>query len=106
LVGDISLPVGVLGNLIDTVLNNGESLSDFVVFHIFFVVQLVCKFKQLIDLSFLVLFDLLSSLCPSGFLSFLALLAGNRGLLLAGTREGIQVLGRHGLRLRVHLNVF
>jgi hypothetical protein len=104
--GDIFLPVRVLGNLIDTVLDNSESLSDLVVLHIFFVVQLVGEFKQLIDLSFLVIFDLLSSLCPRGFLSFLALLAGNRGLLLAGTGEHIQVLGRHRLRLGVHLDVF
>jgi len=77
---DLFLPVGCLGQLIDSVLNDSEGLAHFVVFHVFLVIKFISEFKQVIDLSLLCIFHLPCSLSPSRLLraSFFALFASNR----------------------------
>ena len=75
--GDLFFPVGGLCDLVDAVLDDREGLSDLVVLHVLLVVELVCKFEQVIDFGLFVFFSLLFSHGPSWLLraSFLAFLS-------------------------------
>ena len=78
--GDLFLPVGGLGDLIDAVLDDRQGLSDLVILHILLVVELVCKFEQVIDLGLFIVFRLPSGHSPSRLLrAFLAFLSSRAG---------------------------
>lgn len=59
------LPVVVLLDLIDSILDDGQSLSDLIVLHVLFVVQVVCELNQLINLFFFLIFELFLAHGPS-----------------------------------------
>lgn len=59
LLSDLVLPVRILLNLVDAVLNDGECLSHLKVVHVLLVVELVCELKEVVDLLLLLLLDVL-----------------------------------------------
>lgn len=56
-ISNILLPVIVLFDLVYTVLNNCESLSDFVIFHVLFIIKVISEFNKIIDFSFFFIFQ-------------------------------------------------
>ena len=86
LLGHLLLPVRLLSELIDTVLDDGECLAHLVILHVLLIVKLVSKLKKVIDLSLFSLFELSLGLGPGGLLRTLlgSFLAGDRGRLAAG----------------------
>ena len=79
--GDLFFPVGGLSDLVDAVLDDCQGLPDLIVLHILLVVELVCKFEQVIDFGFFVFFCLLFSQRPRWLRgwAFLALLSFRAG---------------------------
>lgn len=67
LVSHLLLPVWLLLDVVDPVLNDSECLSDLEVLHILLIVQLIGKLKQLIDFLFLGVFLLFFGGSPRGF---------------------------------------
>lgn len=88
LLGDLFLPIWLLSNFCDAVLDDGKSLSDFIVLHVLLVVKFVCELKQFIDFCLLILFNLLFSLGPCGSLRATLL----RALLASSSALSVQVL--------------
>ena len=56
LVDDFIFPVGVFFDFFDSVFDDAEDLSYFEVVHVFVVVQFIGEFKQVVDLSFFLVF--------------------------------------------------
>lgn len=67
------LPIWLLLDLVNSVFYDSKSLSYFEIFHILFIIQFVCKLKQLVDFVFFVLIWLFLSHCPRRFSLFLFL---------------------------------
>lgn len=93
LIGDLLLPVRLISKLVDSVLDDGEGLSDFIILHVLLVVEFICELKQIVDLCLLRVLSLTFSHGPGGLSTLLAFLAGNRGCLttLYGSRLGVQI---------------
>ncbi len=75
-------PVGLLSDLVHSILDNGKSLTHFIVFHILLIIELISKFEQIINFGFLCI--LLHFLCLSPCWSLgatLFLFGCNRGSL-------------------------
>ncbi len=70
-ISHLLLPVHVLFNVVHSFLDNSKRLPNLEVFHVLFIVQLVRKFKQLVDFSLFVVFLLLLSSCPGRLLNVL-----------------------------------
>jgi len=88
LICHLFLPPSLSSNFIDSVFDDCKSLSNFVIFHVLLVIQLISKLKQIIDFCLLCIFLLLFCHCPCWFLGF--------GLLLLARcylRNNIVVLG-------------
>lgn len=88
-------PVDVLLHVVHSVLYHSQSLSNFQVFHVFLVVELVREFKQVVDFIFLCCHLLLFSNCPGRFSSssfgFLRGSLGSRRSLLRNLIDLLQV---------------
>ena len=61
---NLFFPVRLGSELVHTILNDGERLTNLVVLHIFLIVKFVCELKQVINFSFFIFFHLLSSFRP------------------------------------------
>ena len=83
-IGHIFLPIFVVSHFFHTFLNDSKCLSDFIIFHVFFIIKIKCKLNKIIDFSLCLLVLLffgggpgwlcctfLSSLCGSGGRFFL-----------------------------------
>ena len=51
-------------NFLHSIFDQGYCLSNFHVFHKFFIVELICKFDQILNLFIFILVDLFFCLCP------------------------------------------
>lgn len=63
--GHVVLPVDVLLDLVDAVLNNSERLSHLKVIHVLFIIELISELEQVVNLLLLLLLDILFGECPS-----------------------------------------
>ena len=92
------LPVGSLGDLIDPVLDDGQSLTHLVIFHILLVVKLVGKFEKIIDFGLFSIFLHCLCLGPCWPCSALfPLFARNRGCLLRSLGLCLEIGSCQGL---------
>jgi hypothetical protein len=68
---DLFLPVLVLFDLFDFILDYGKGLSNFKIFHELVVVKIISKLEKLVYLGLLSLFLFLLGGCPGGSLTLL-----------------------------------
>ena len=73
LISDILFPVLILFDLVDSVLDDSEGLSDLVVLHVLFIVKVVGKLNKVIDFGLFLVFLLLWGHGPCWLLRFLGL---------------------------------
>jgi hypothetical protein len=91
-IGNIFLPVFVLPDFIDSILDYSKSLSDFIVFHILFVVKVIGKFNKVVDFCLLCVLLLLGGSGPSWSLRFLGFFALGIGCCFLGASELAEVI--------------
>jgi hypothetical protein len=70
-VSDLLLPVVVILDFLHSVADNLERLLHLEVLHELVVIKIVGELEQIVDLSFLFLFDLLLGLGPGGLAALL-----------------------------------
>lgn len=66
------MPANLVGDLGDSVLNDGKRLAHLIVLHILFVVQLVSELEQFVDFFLLLVLLLLFSYSPCRLIGLLA----------------------------------
>ena len=65
---DIFLPVVVLLNFLDSILNDCQCLPYLVVLHVLFIIKIVCKFYEVFNFFVSLVVLLLFGSCPRRFL--------------------------------------
>jgi len=65
---NLFFPVLILSDFFDSILNDGKGLSNFKIFKVFFIIEIISKFDQIINFCLLLLFLLLFSCSPSWLL--------------------------------------